>query len=143
MLPPIPKPMNAMITSRPLYEDCAPRHMPNTPEIKEVPRNATRRPSLNVQTRQHDRSIKQRCSNWQRTYDINQYAPHESSHRYASKKRREKVSKVLVRKSEFTLYARRRESECLCPHNIQGKSGTADRPDQPSILTRHVNLFVT
>jgi hypothetical protein len=51
MLPPTPKPINATITTKPLYEDCAPRHMPNTPAIKEVPRNATRRPSPNVQTR--------------------------------------------------------------------------------------------
>ena len=83
------------------------------------------------------------CSNWERTYDVNQYAPYEPSHRYASSKRGEKVSKFLVSKSEFMLYARPYESECLCPHNIQKKSGTADRPNQPSISIRHANLIVT
>ena len=45
-----------------------------------------------------------RRKNWQRTYDIDQYAPRERPHRRPTGERRVQVPEFLVRKSEFTLY---------------------------------------
>ena len=70
--------------------------------MNEVPRNATRRPSLIVQ---HDlRTMQTHRKNWQRTYNIDQYAPRERPHRRPTGERRVQVPEFLVRKSEFTLY---------------------------------------